>query len=115
MDQNGAILGKAGEYPDEKSLAAIMVTVWADYLEVGREVLKQKDMTYIFSNTATSRICARRVADMVLLIRGDKTMEIGMLKAKADILNDILEDQLKKLNVSATGAAKADADGAGKA
>ena len=96
----GAVLGKAGEYPDEKSLGAIMVNVWADYLEVGREVLKQKDMPYIFINTASTRIFARRVSNMVLLIRASKDVEVGILKAKADVLNELLEDQIKKLDLT---------------
>ena len=104
MNGEGAILGKAGEYAEEKSLGAIMINVWADYLEIGKEVLKQKDMTYVFINTATSRIFARKIKNYVLLIKSNKDVELGMLRAKSDILNSLLEDQVAKLDDSAKKA-----------
>ncbi len=97
MNKDGAILGKAGEYLEEKSLGAIMVNVWADYYEIGREVLKQKDMDCIYVNTANSRVLARKVGNYVLLLKSDKDTDVGILKAKADVLRDLLEDQVGKI------------------
>ena len=97
INSEGLILGKAGEYAEDKSLSAIMIHVWEDYLEFGKEMLKQKDMTYIFINTQNSRILAKKLSTMVLLIRANKDSEIGMLKIKADILTKMLEEELKEL------------------
>ena len=100
MNPEGSILGKAGDYIEEKSMGVIMVNVWYDYFEIGREVLKQDDLNYIFINTAKSKIVAKRIANLVLLIRADKDTEIGMLKSKANMLNKLLENELKQLEVS---------------
>ena len=100
MNDEGAVLGKAGEYANDKSLGAIMTNVWQDYLEVGKEVLKQKDMPYILVNTAQSRVLARKVKTAVLLIRSSKDVEVGMLKAKSDIICSLLEEQIGKLEAA---------------
>jgi len=100
MNSEGAIIGKAGDYSDERSLGAIVSNVWADYLEIGKEVLKQKEMPYIFINTVSSRIFAKRIGNMILLLRSNKDAELGILKAKADILNGIIGEQISKLEIN---------------
>lgn len=74
-----------------------MINVWEDYSEFGKAMLKQEDMNYIFINTQNYRILAKKLSNLILLIRANKEAEIGMLKTKADILTAILEDELKKL------------------
>ena len=100
INNEGAILGKVGEYTEEKSLGAIMINVWDDYLEIGKEVLKQKDMFYILLNTTNSIIVARKLSNIVLFIKAKKEVTIGMLKTKTDILHDILKDDFDKLQVA---------------
>eukprot|EP00830_Metopus_es_P015858 TRINITY_DN4711_c0_g1_i2.p2 TRINITY_DN4711_c0_g1~~TRINITY_DN4711_c0_g1_i2.p2 ORF type:complete len:168 (-),score=25.85 TRINITY_DN4711_c0_g1_i2:62-565(-) len=99
MTDDGAVIGKAGVHPSEKSLGGIMITVWEDYVELGKEVLKQKDMTYTFVTTANSRILARKIESFILLIKSNKETELGILKAKSDIINELIADQIDKLSV----------------
>ena len=90
-------MAKAGEYPEEKSLSAIMVNVWDDYLEIGKEVLKQKDMSIIFVTTANSIIMGKKIVDVILLIKASKEVNIGMINSKANLITKMLEKDLKRL------------------
>ena len=90
-------MAKAGEYPEEKSLSAIMVNVWDDYLEIGKEVLKQKDMSIIFVTTSNSIIMGKKICDVLLQIKANKEVNIGMINSKANVINKMLEEDWKRL------------------
>ncbi len=100
MNEEGAVLGKVGLFPNDKSLSAIMSIVWQDYLEVGKEVLQQQDMPYVSVSTVQSRIFARKIRSNVLLIRSLKDVEVGLLRAKSDIISSLLESQMSKFEAS---------------
>ena len=100
INDEGAILAKTGEYNKENLLGAIMINIWDDYLEIGREVLRQKDMTTVIVNTATSRILAQKIVNVVLLMKANKQVDIGMLRAKAQIISNLLEGDFKKLETA---------------
>ena len=86
MDQEGSVLGSAGK-ADSTTLSAIFTNIWTTYEKIGNVdfMMSEQEVNIVLFERLTvqeGRVVMTRVDSRLLLLAGDKTVELGMLKAK---------------------------------
>eukprot|EP01121_Diplochlamys_sp_Union-15-3_P013537 TRINITY_DN4209_c0_g1_i2.p1 TRINITY_DN4209_c0_g1~~TRINITY_DN4209_c0_g1_i2.p1 ORF type:complete len:117 (-),score=21.51 TRINITY_DN4209_c0_g1_i2:27-377(-) len=88
LNRNGLQLATSGE--ELKAVSAIYANIWNLY--------DDSSLDYLLSDCEEGKIVVAKVTEKLLLcLCGDKTSQFGMLKAKAKIMKQYLEEPLKQL------------------
>eukprot|EP01135_Chromosphaera_perkinsii_P005015 Nk52_evm13s310 gene=Nk52_evmTU13s310 len=103
LNFEGSVLAYAGQLDKEgKVAAAIASNVWQMYEEGGKTALGDDDLEYIIIECENGRICITKVSKLLLCMYSDRSVECGMLKAKAEKLVSYLEPDLETIMTTST-------------
>eukprot|EP00029_Vermamoeba_vermiformis_P013717 TRINITY_DN8639_c0_g1_i1.p1 TRINITY_DN8639_c0_g1~~TRINITY_DN8639_c0_g1_i1.p1 ORF type:complete len:118 (-),score=28.64 TRINITY_DN8639_c0_g1_i1:65-418(-) len=91
LTTDGSLLASSGD--NGKVISAIFANIWTSY-----EKSQVGNLEYLLSECEEGKICVTKVTNQFLLcIYGDLTSEFGMLKLKAKLLKEYLEEPLKQI------------------
>jgi len=96
LKPDGSLLAAATTSPQEdntaKIVAAIVANIWSSFDKSG-------ELEYQIVDNEEGRLVITKVSKLLLCIYGDNTVQVGMLKAKAQTLRNYLEEPLKQVLV----------------
>ncbi|XP_077974006.1 ragulator complex protein LAMTOR2-like [Styela clava] len=77
--------------------AAITSSIWSAYEKSGSNALSNENLQFMLLDCDDGRVVMTRVASLILCLFAEKSVNVGMLKAKADALTKYLSEPLKNL------------------
>ncbi|KAF6031479.1 LAMTOR2 [Bugula neritina] len=101
LTTEGSLLACAGFGEGDKHIAAALAgNIWMSYTRNGELLLNNDSLSMIMIQCMDGKVAITKVADLLLCIYADKTVELGILKAKATALRDYLKDPLTQVAAS---------------
>merc|ERR1711939_930572 len=91
LNEEGSLLASTGA-GDHVVVAAIASNVWAQYQKLGNE-----DLEYMLFDCEQGRVVMTKVSTHLLCLYSDKSAEFGMLKRKAQVLREYLQEPLQQV------------------
>jgi len=93
LKSDGSLLAAACAPQEDNSakiVAAIVANIWSTFEKGG-------ELEYQIIDCEEGRLVVTKVSKLLLCIYGDTTVQVGMLKAKAQTLRNYLEEPLKQV------------------
>eukprot|EP00117_Sycon_ciliatum_P014598 scpid85871/ scgid14794/ Ragulator complex protein LAMTOR2; Endosomal adaptor protein p14; Late endosomal/lysosomal Mp1-interacting protein; Late endosomal/lysosomal adaptor and MAPK and MTOR activator 2; Mitogen-activated protein-binding protein-interacting protein; Roadblock domain-containing protein 3 &gt; Ragulator complex protein LAMTOR2; Late endosomal/lysosomal adaptor and MAPK and MTOR activator 2 len=98
LNEDGSLLSHCGtSEASTRITGAIASNIYTAYQRSGQAMLKGADANTILIVNDDGAIVIRRVASKLICLFADKSVPIGMLRAKADALHDCLQEPLTAL------------------
>ncbi|ELR24421.1 Roadblock/LC7 domain containing protein [Acanthamoeba castellanii str. Neff] len=91
LNEEGSLLASTGA-GDHVVVAAIASNVWAQFQKLGNQ-----DLEYMLFDCEQGRVVMTKVSTHLLCLYSDKSAEFGMLKRKAQVLREYLQEPLQQV------------------
>jgi len=92
LNEEGSLLASTGG-GDHVVVAAIASNVWSQYQKLG----DQSHLEYLLFECEQGRLAMAQVSTHLLCLYSDKSAEFGMLRRKAQVLKEYLQEPLQQV------------------
>jgi len=98
LTTEGSLLACAGYGEKDKHVAAALAgNIWSSYTKNAEMVLNNDPLSMIMIQCMEGKVAITKVANLLLCIYAEKTVQLGMLRAKVKALSDYLKDPLTQV------------------
>ncbi|KAG8186705.1 hypothetical protein JTE90_015643 [Oedothorax gibbosus] len=99
LNREGTLLAYAGYAgTDAKLIAAITSNIWMAYEKSGCSAFNSETLKFIIIDCEDGYVAVTGVANLLLCLQANSTVDLGILKAKAEAMAKYLEVPLNQIS-----------------